>query len=262
MSNSNDATTKSEQNSVTAAPSGSQMPSLAESPSKTNERRSTRKPNFTVPERMYLAQSYAEKYDEFNQGFTPATKGQERSGRQRLLRKWAFELTTFGVAERTPAEVEQRLRDYLKKISAIRRRKIGPREMSPACALINSVISTSRRVENVTINDRMTEAAGFLLQQHQAYYPDSAEFEPQTQADVYDEAEQALRLKQLTREERQLRLEIARKELEVKKMELKLLKVKLEIKSAEINVVAAKRRKIEPNEVGQQNNNPTPPSSK
>ncbi|VDN41801.1 unnamed protein product [Gongylonema pulchrum] len=66
-------------------------------------------------------------------------------------------------------------RDYLKKISAIRRRKIGPREMSPACALINSVISTSRRVENVTINDRMTEAAGFLLQQHQAYYPDPTE---------------------------------------------------------------------------------------
>lgn len=137
------------------------------------DKRARRKPNFSAQERLHLARSYVEHYEEFNRGFTAATKGEAKIGRQRLLQRWAAELTSFGVVERTPVEIEQKLRDYMKKIAANRKRAIK-RAMSPACELINTVVPETSAVEDSTANDSLTAYAGFLLQQHRATHQDSS----------------------------------------------------------------------------------------
>ncbi|VDN90138.1 unnamed protein product [Brugia pahangi] len=142
------------------------------------EKRTRRKPNFTVQERMHLAQSYVESYEEYNRGFTPTTKGEAKIGRQRLLERWAAELSSFGIVERTPVEVEQKIRDYMKKIAANRKRTVK-RAMSPPCQLISSVVSESSTVDDSTADDSLTAYAGFLLEQHRATQNDCNEnFEP------------------------------------------------------------------------------------
>uniref|UniRef100_A0A158Q769 Myb_DNA-bind_5 domain-containing protein n=1 Tax=Elaeophora elaphi TaxID=1147741 RepID=A0A158Q769_9BILA len=142
------------------------------------EKRTRRKPNFTVQERMHLAQSYAESYDEYNRGFTPTTKGEAKIGRQRLLERWAAELSSFGIVERTPVEVEQKIRDYMKKIAANRKRAVK-RVMSPPCQLISSVVSEGSTVDDSTTDDSLIAYAGFLLEQHRAAQNDCTEnFEP------------------------------------------------------------------------------------
>uniref|UniRef100_A0A915PBP5 Uncharacterized protein n=1 Tax=Setaria digitata TaxID=48799 RepID=A0A915PBP5_9BILA len=170
------------------------------------EKRTRRKPNFTVQERMHLAQSYVESYEEYNRatlptdvvvdgkeavyrknnlkitsvqgGFTPTTKGEAKIGRQRLLERWAAELSSFGIVERTPVEVEQKIRDYMKKIAANRKRAVK-RAMSPPCQLISSVVSESSTVDDSTTDDSLTAYAGFLLEQHRATQSDCTEnFEP------------------------------------------------------------------------------------
>ncbi|EFO26961.1 hypothetical protein LOAG_01518 [Loa loa] len=122
------------------------------------EKRTRRKPNFT--------------------GFTPTTKGEAKIGRQRLLERWAAELSSFGIVERTPVEVEQKIRDYMKKIAANRKRAVK-RAMSPPCQLISSVVSENSTVDDSTTDDSLTAYAGFLLEQHRATQNDCAEnFEP------------------------------------------------------------------------------------
>ncbi|KAM3723773.1 Xanthine phosphoribosyltransferase [Dirofilaria immitis] len=142
------------------------------------EKRIRRKPNFTVQERMHLAQSYVESYEEYNRGFTATTKGEAKIGRQRLLERWAAELSSFGIVERTPVEIEQKIRDYMKKIAANRKRAVK-RAMSPSCQLISSVVSESSTVDDSTIDDSLTAYAGFLLEQHRVIQNDCTEnFEP------------------------------------------------------------------------------------
>ncbi|KAL4002863.1 hypothetical protein ACH3XW_5215 [Acanthocheilonema viteae] len=142
------------------------------------EKRTRRKPNFTVQERMHLAQSYVESYEEYNRGFTPTTKGEAKIGRQRLLERWAAELSSFGIVERTPVEVEQKIRDYMKKIAANRKRAVK-RAMSPPCQLISSVVSENSTLDDSTTDDSLTAYAGFLLEQHRATQNDCTEnFEP------------------------------------------------------------------------------------
>ncbi|MCP9259279.1 hypothetical protein DINM_002236 [Dirofilaria immitis] len=167
------------------------------------EKRIRRKPNFTVQERMHLAQSYVESYEEYNRashsraielrgdyrrmssnttnrkrykkqsgevvkmkGFTATTKGEAKIGRQRLLERWAAELSSFGIVERTPRLYE--------KIAANRKRAVK-RAMSPSCQLISSVVSESSTVDDSTIDDSLTAYAGFLLEQHRVIQNDCTE---------------------------------------------------------------------------------------
>lgn len=140
-------------------------------------KRTKRKPNFTAPERMHLARAYVENIEEYNRGFTSATRGDAKHGRQRLLEKWAAELTAFGVVERTTVEVEQKLRDYMKKIIGNSRRP-HKRPLSPAAELLSTVIpqcSSTNADESSPASDPQTEYADFLLRQHRATSNDSFE---------------------------------------------------------------------------------------
>ncbi|MFH4976192.1 hypothetical protein AB6A40_002901 [Gnathostoma spinigerum] len=134
-------------------------------------KRPKRKPNFTPPERMHLARVYVDNVDEYNRGFTASTRGDAKHGRQRLLEKWATELTAFGVAERTTVEVEQKLRDYMKKIMGNNRRPTK-RPLSPAAELLSSIIPqcSAAYMEDGSVaiskSDPQTEYVDFLLRQH------------------------------------------------------------------------------------------------
>lgn len=145
----------------------------------TTMKRAKRKPNFTPPERMHLAKSYVENVEEYNRGFTSATRGDAKHGRQRLLEKWAAELTAFGVVERTTVEVEQKLRDYMKKIIGNNRRP-HKRPLSPAAELLSTVLPqcSTTNSDDVNGSDPQTEYADFLLRQHRAASNDSLENSP------------------------------------------------------------------------------------
>ncbi|VDK25284.1 unnamed protein product [Anisakis simplex] len=132
---------------------------------------------------MHLARAYVENVDEYNRGFTAATRGDAKHGRQRLLEKWAVELTAFGVVERTTVEIEQKLRDYMKKIIGNSRRA-HRRPLSPAAELLSTVIpqcstasssSNNNADESGSVNDPQTEYVDFLLRQHRATSNDSFE---------------------------------------------------------------------------------------
>ncbi|MFH4981388.1 hypothetical protein AB6A40_008097 [Gnathostoma spinigerum] len=132
--------------------------------------RRPKKPNFTAEERMYLVRNYVDNVLEYNRGFTAATRGDAKHGRTRLLEKWAKELTAFGVAERTTGEIEQKLRDYMKKIIGNNRRP-AKRPLSPAAELLSTVmpqLSNSNDDRTATANDPSTDYANFLLRQHRA----------------------------------------------------------------------------------------------
>ncbi|KHN88622.1 hypothetical protein Tcan_17758 [Toxocara canis] len=223
-------------------------------------KRSKRKPNFTAPERMHLARAYVENIEEYNRGFTSATRGDAKHGRQRLLEKWAAELTAFGVVERTTVEIEQKLRDYMKKIIGNSRRP-HRRPLSPAAELLSTVIpqcSATNAEESSPASDPQTEYADFLLQQHRATSNESVEnnsiAEPEPECTPGPAIDLTVHIDETTRMQRTLlaqQLENARAEhtlkliaIENARIEQKLKQIELEKRRLELEALRHRQRNL------------------
>lgn len=217
-------------------------------------KRPKRKPNFTPPERMHLAKSYVESVEEYNRGFTSATRGDAKHGRQRLLEKWAAELTAFGVVERTTVEVEQKLRDYMKKIIGNNKRP-HKRPLSPAAELLSTVLPqcSNANVDEsgvaIGINntsDPQTEYADFLLRQHRAASHDSVDNSYIAEAEVTPPGptiDFSVHIDETVRMQRALlsqQLENARAEHNLKKVEIENARIEQKIRLIELE-----KRKLE-----------------
>ncbi|TMS34709.1 hypothetical protein L596_002245 [Steinernema carpocapsae] len=114
-----------------------------------------RSPPFSDVEKMMLAERYAQNYVDYNLNVNAMSSKYETGlTRASLLRKWSEELTAVGVSQRTPAMVEQKIRDYIKKITKYNN-KLDEEDTDPATKnqMVNGrALSPSSRMFFETLN--------------------------------------------------------------------------------------------------------------
>ncbi|KAK0395021.1 hypothetical protein QR680_001070 [Steinernema hermaphroditum] len=131
-----------------------------------------RSPPFSDVEKMMLAERYSQNYVDYNLNVNAmSSKCETGVTRSSLLRKWSDELTAVGVSQRTPAMVEQKIRDYIKKITkynnkleeedldpATRTQMLNGRSLSPSSRLFFETLNkpTYRRIRQArcTVNKK------------------------------------------------------------------------------------------------------------
>uniref|UniRef100_A0A1I8AWD2 WD_REPEATS_REGION domain-containing protein n=1 Tax=Steinernema glaseri TaxID=37863 RepID=A0A1I8AWD2_9BILA len=114
-----------------------------------------RSPPFSDVEKMMLAERYSQNYVDYNLNVNAmSSKCETGLTRASLLRRWSEELTAVGVSHRTPAMVEQKIRDYIKKITKYNN-KLEEEDIDPATKtqmLNGRSLSPSSRLFFETLN--------------------------------------------------------------------------------------------------------------
>ncbi|CAB3406543.1 unnamed protein product [Caenorhabditis bovis] len=123
---------------------------------------------FNEAENMRLYELYSAKRDEYH-STRPSGQRNEEVPMDTLAREWAAEITAMGFAERTPAQIKQRIRD-MRKFSRKHAHKLGleAQAAANACSPLNeySWAETKRRSRG-PVPDWMTGLAQIMMQEQE-----------------------------------------------------------------------------------------------